>query len=75
MLSAWLQQKERASNTEELLDHLIEIIENNDSRFSLEWSVGGETITMEIYDKLKDIGYAAKIYPIEYDENDEPINL
>ena len=28
-----------------------------------------------IYDKLKDIGYAAKIYPIEYDENDEPINL
>lgn len=47
------KQKERASNTEELLDHLIEIIENNDSRFSLEWSVGGETITMEIYDKLK----------------------
>ena len=30
------KQKERASNTEELLDHLIEIIENNDSRFSLE---------------------------------------
>ena len=54
---------------------MIEIIENNDSRFSLEWSVGGETITMEIYDKLKNIGYAAKIYPIEYDENDEPINL
>lgn len=69
------EQMERASNTEELLDHLIEIIENNDSRFSLEWAVGGETITMEIYDKLKDIGYAAKIYPIEYDENDEPINL
>ena len=59
------KQKERTSNTEELLD----------SRFSLEWSVGGETITMEIYDKLKDISYAAKIYPIEYDENDEPINL
>ena len=49
------KQKERASNTEELLDHLIEIIENNDSRFSLEWSVGGETITMEIYDKLKNM--------------------
>ena len=69
------KQKERASNTEELLDHLIEIIENNDSRFSLEWSVGGETITMEIYDKQKDIGYVAKIEQIEYDENDEPINL
>ena len=69
------KQKERASNTEELLDHLIEIIENNDSRFSLEWSVGGETITIEIYDKQKDIGYVAKIEQIEYDENDEPINL
>ena len=69
------EQMERASNTEELLDHLIEIIENNDSRFSFEGAVGGETITMEIYDKLKDIGYAAKIYQIEYDENDEPINL
>lgn len=40
------KQKERTSNTEELLDHLIEIIENNDSRFLLEWSVGGETITI-----------------------------
>lgn len=69
------KQKERASNTEELLDHLIEIIENNDSRFSLEWAVGGESITMEIYDKQKDIGYVAKIEQIEYDENDEPINL
>lgn len=69
------KQKERASNTEELLDHLIEIIENNDSRFSFEWAVGGESITMEIYDKQKDIGYVAKIEQIEYDENDEPINL
>lgn len=24
---------------------------------------------------FKDNGYEAKIYPIEYDENDEPINL
>ena len=32
------EQMERASNTEELLDHLIEIIENNDSRFSFEWA-------------------------------------
>lgn len=69
------KQKERASNTEELLDHLIEIIENNDSRFSLEWSVGGETITMEIYDKLKNIGYAAKIYPIEKDFRRENQNM
>ena len=54
---------------------MIEIIENNDSRFSFEWAVGGESITMEIYDKQKDIGYVAKIEQIEYDENDEPINL
>ena len=59
----------------ELLDHLIKIIETNDDRFSSEWASGGEKITMEIYDKLKEIGYVAKIERIEYDENGEPINL
>ena len=59
----------------ELLDHLIKIIETNDDRFSFEWASGGEKITMEIYDKLKEIGYVAKIERIEYDENGEPINL
>ena len=58
-----------------LLDHLIKIIETNDDRFSFEWASGGEKITMEIYDKLKEIGYVAKIERIEYDENGEPINL
>lgn len=69
------EQKKRASNTEELLDHLVKIIEANDERFSFEFASGGEKITMEIYDKLRDIGYVAKIEQIEYDENDEPINL
>lgn len=69
------EQMERASNTNELLDHLVKIIEANDDRFSFEFASGGEKITMEIYDKLRDIGYVAKIYQIEYDENDEPINL
>ena len=59
----------------ELLDHLIKIIETNDDRFSFEWASGGEKITMEIYDKLKEIGYVAKIERIEYDENGELINL
>ena len=30
---------------------------------------------MEVYDKEKEIGYAVKIEPIQYDENDEPKNL
>ena len=30
---------------------------------------------MEIYDKEKDIGYAVKIEPIEYDENGNAKNL
>ena len=59
----------------ELLDHLIKIIETNDDRFSFEWASGGEKITMEIFDKLKEIGYVAKIERIKYDENGEPINL
>ena len=69
------KQDERTRNTNELLDHLVKIIEDNDDRFSFEFASGGENITMEIYDKLRDIGYVAKIEQIEYDENDEPINL
>lgn len=30
---------------------------------------------MEIFDKEKNIGYAVKIEPIEYDENGEAMNL
>lgn len=59
----------------ELLDHLTKIIEQNDSRFSFEWATGGEHAVMEVYDKEKEIGYAIKIEPIQYDENDKPKNL
>ena len=69
------EQKQVARNTNELLDHLRRIIEQNDERFSFEWLVGGEHATMEIFDKEKEIGYAVKIEPIEYDENGEAINL
>ena len=69
------KQKQTARNTNELLDHLRRIIEQNDKRFSFEWLVGGEKAVMEIYDKEKDIGYAVKIEPIEYDENGEAVNL
>ena len=68
------EQKQAARNTNELLDHLRRIIEQNDERFSFEWLVGGEHATMEIFDKEKKIGYAVKIEPIEY-ENGEAVNL
>ena len=69
------EQKHAARNTNELLDHLRRIIEQNDERFSFEWLVGGEHATMEMFDKEKEVGYAVKIEPIEYDENGEAVNL
>ena len=69
------EQKQVARNTNELLAHLVKIIEQNDDRFSFEWATGGEKIVMEIFDKEKEIGYAVKIEPIEYDENGEAVNL
>ena len=69
------EQKQVARNTNELLDHLMKIIEQNNERFSFEFALGGEHATMEIFDKEKEIGYAVKIEPIEYDESGEAINL
>ena len=69
------EQKQAARNTNELLDHLVKIIEQNDERFSVEFAAGGEHVTMEIFDKEKEIGYAVKIEPIEYDENGNAVNL
>ena len=67
--------KKVAENTNELLNHLIDIIESNDVRFSFEWATGGENVKMEIYDKEKDIGYVVRIEPIEYDEDGNALNL
>ena len=69
------EKRQVARNTNELADHLRRIIEQNDDRYSFEWLVGGEHATMEIFDKEKEIGYAIKIEPIEYDENGEAVNL
>ena len=69
------EQKQVARNTNELLDHLMKIIEQNDARFSFEFASGGEKSVMEIFDKENGIGYAVKIEPIEYDENGEAVNL
>ena len=35
------ERKQTARNTNELLDHLVRIIEENDDRFSFDWLVGG----------------------------------
>ena len=69
------KQKQAARNTNELLDHLVKIVEQNDARFSFEFASGGEKAVMEIFDKEKEIGYAVKIEPIEYDESGEAVNL
>ena len=69
------EKKKVARNTNELLDHLMKIIEQNGTRFSFEFASGGEKAVMEIFDKEKEIGYAVKIEPIEYDENGEAMNL
>lgn len=69
------EQKQSARNTNELLNHLMKIIESNDDRFSFEWLVGGEKAEMGIHDKEKDIAYIVKIEPVRYDEKGNPINL
>lgn len=69
------EEIETAKNTNELLDHLIKIVEKNNERFSFEWATGGEAAKMEIYDKEKRIGYMVSIEPVKYDENGNAVNL
>ena len=69
------EKRQAAQNTNDLAEYLIKNIEQNNSRYSFEWLVGGERATMEIFDKEKEIGYAVKIEPIEYGENGEAVNL
>ena len=64
--------KEKARDLNELMDHLIKLIESDDKRFSFEFCPAG---TMEIYDREKGIGYVVHIAPIEYDEDGNAINL
>jgi len=66
------KQKEEARDRNDLVDHLIKLIESDDKRFSFEFCVCD---TMEIYDKEKEIGYAVHIAPIEYDKDGNATNL
>lgn len=71
-MSSIEESKEKARNLDELMNHLINLIESDDKRFAFEFCAAG---TMEIYDKEKEIGYAVHIAPIEYDEDGNAINL
>ena len=66
------KQKAEAKDINNLVDHLIKLIESNDSRYSFEWSCGN---TMEVYDKEKEIGYVLHIDKIEYDADGNATNL
>ena len=69
------EQRQVARDTNELAEHLMKIIEQNDDRYSFMWLCGGEKVVMEIFDKEKEIDYVVRVEPIEYDENGEAVNL
>lgn len=66
------KQKAEAKDRNDLVDHLIKIIESDDKRYSFELACGDK---MEIFDKEKEIGYVLRIEPIKYDENGDALNL
>lgn len=66
------KQKAEAKDRNDLIDHLIKLIESDDKRYSFEWSCGN---AMEVYDKEKELGYVLHIDKIKYDENGNAINL
>lgn len=59
----------------ELLDHMISLVELKNDRFSFECGVGGVNAKFVICDKLKEIEYVVKIEKIEYDQDGNAINL
>ena len=70
------RSKQEARDYEEIGDYFSEIVENNSDRFSFEWGIStSANVKMEVYDKKKEVGYIVKIEKIEYDENDEPVNI
>lgn len=66
------EQKETAKGVNDLVDHLIRLLESDGKRYSFCFSCGG---TMQIHDKEKDTEYVIHIEPMVYDENGIPTNL
>lgn len=70
------ERKQEARDLEELQDHITNLLETDDKRFSFEWAaLNPQRINMEIYDKEKEIGYIVKIEKIKYDETGEAVNI
>lgn len=67
-----IERQKEARSVNALVDHLTRLIESDDKRYSFVFASGG---TMEIYDKEAKVGYAVHIAPIEYDENENAMNL
>jgi len=66
------KQKAEARDRNNLVDHIIKLIESDDKRYSFEWSCGN---AMEIYDKEKEVEYVLHIDKIEYDADGNATNL
>ena len=70
------RSKQEARDYEEIGDYFSEIVENNSDRYSFEWGISTSANSkMEVYDKKEEVGYIVKMEKIDYDENDEPVNI
>lgn len=71
-----LEAKQKAKETNELLEYLTDLIEKNDKRYSFVFGAGGAgKATMEILDNKNQAGYVLKLERLEYDKGGKPINL
>lgn len=66
------KQKEEAMQLWNVVEHIINLLESDDKRYSFE---GGTGHSIRIYDKETDIGYVAHIEPIKYDADGNATNL
>ena len=63
------KQKQRTKQTNDLMSHIITLIENNDDRYSFEFGCGGELAKIIVFDKKEEICYGLTMKKIEFDEN------
>lgn len=66
------KQKEEARQLWNVVEHIINLLESDDKRYSFE---GGTGHLIRIYDKETDIGYAGHFEPIKYDVDGNATNL
>lgn len=66
------KQKEEAIQLWNVVEHIINLLESDDKRYSFE---GGTSHSIRIYDKETDIGYVGHFEPIKYDADGNATNL